>query len=308
MPQHPKKYILLPLLLLPLLLNAQLKPLSDHYVLNPMTINPAYAGNRGALNIAAFYRQQWVGIEGAPRTLTLAADAPLLDDKIGLGLVIENDKIGVTSETAFQSVYSYKVGMGKGKLSLGLGAGLITTNTAWSELTAIDPGDDHYLVDSKIFVVPDFSFGIYYSVQRYFAGLSIPRLLSYKFDYEQDKYSMNVDPEQYYYLFNTGYLFNISEKTKFLPSALIYYSPGEEVLYDINAIVSLQDKFWIGGAYRNERSVSGFFQFHVNEQLKVAYIYDFQLGDLSSYSSGTHEIMMRYEFKYRADVVNPLSF
>jgi type IX secretion system PorP/SprF family membrane protein len=155
------KLLLLLLLLLPLSLSGQLTPVTNQYVLNPLTINPAYAGNRGALNIAAFYRRQWVGIAGAPGTMTLAMDAPLLDAKLGLGLIITSDKIGVTKETQFNSYYSYKISMGKGNLSLGLGAGLITTNTAWSDLVVLDPGDEYYLVDSRVFIVPDFSFGAY---------------------------------------------------------------------------------------------------------------------------------------------------
>lgn len=286
----------------------QLKPLSDQYILNPMTLNPAYAGNRGALSIAAFYRHQWVGIEGAPRTTTLVADAPFWDDRIGLGLMISNDRIGVTNEYSFTSMYSYKVTMGEGILSFGLGAGAITTNTRWSDLTTLDPGDDYYLIDSKVFVVPDFSFGVYYSVQNYFAGISIPRLLSYKYDYDRNKYDMTVDPEAYHYLFNTGYVFNVSERMRFFPSTLIYYSPGEKVLYDINANVSLMNLFWVGASYRNDRSIAAFFQFHVNDQLRIAYTYNYDLGKLSSYSSGTHEIMLRYEFRYRGDVVNPLVF
>jgi hypothetical protein len=58
------------LLLMPVTLSGQLTPVTNQYVLNPLTINPAYAGNRGALNIAAFYRRQWVGIDKAPETMT----------------------------------------------------------------------------------------------------------------------------------------------------------------------------------------------------------------------------------------------
>src|SRR5450759_2666372 len=76
-------YYLLILLLFPLTLTGQLSPVSNQYVLNPLTINPAFAGNRGALNVAAFYRRQWVGISGSPETMTLSADAPFLDSKLG---------------------------------------------------------------------------------------------------------------------------------------------------------------------------------------------------------------------------------
>ncbi|MBK7712953.1 MAG: type IX secretion system membrane protein PorP/SprF [Bacteroidales bacterium] len=42
------------LILIPVSLAGQLAPVTNQYVLNPITINPAYAGNRGVLNVAAF--------------------------------------------------------------------------------------------------------------------------------------------------------------------------------------------------------------------------------------------------------------
>ena len=96
-------------LLVPMGLFGQLSPVTDHYILNPLTINPAFAGYRGALNVALFYRKQWVGIKGAPETLTLSADAPVFNEKVGLGLIIINDKIGVTRENQFITNYSYKL-------------------------------------------------------------------------------------------------------------------------------------------------------------------------------------------------------
>ncbi len=304
-----KKYLrTLLLLLIPIGVFGQLTPVSNQYVLNPLMINPAYAGNRGALNIAAFYRRQWVGITGAPETMTLAVDAPLLDAKLGLGLIITNDKIGVTKETQFDSYYSYKISMGAGNLSFGLGAGLITTNTAWSNLVVLDPGDEYYLIDSRVFFVPDFNFGVYYSYKNYFAGLSIPKLLGYQFNFDKNHYTLKVNPGQYYYLFNTGYVFNLSPKTKFFPSTLITFSPGEKLLYDFNAHFSFFDRLWIGASYRSNRSVAGLLQFAINNQLRVAYTYDFDIGKLGRYSNGSHEIMLRYEFRYKVDVVNPLIF
>jgi len=296
------------LLLLPVTGIAQLTPVTNQYILNPLTINPAFAGNRGALNIATFYRRQWVGITGSPQTMTLSLDAPFLDSKLGLGLMITNDKIGVTKQTQFMSSYAYKISMGEGSLSLGLGIGIMTTNTAWSDLVVLDPGDDYYLIDSRVFVVPDFSFGTYYSNQNYFVGLSIPKLLGYNFNFDRNKYSLNVNPGQYYYLFNTGYLFSLSPKVKLLPSVLVTLSAGEKILYDINAHVSIIDRFWAGASYRNNRSVAALFQFSVNDQLKVGYTYDFDFGKLGRYSNGSHEIMLRYQFSYKVDAVNPLIF
>jgi len=297
------------LFLIPVSLSAQLTPVNNQYVFNPVTINPAYSGSRGALNIAAFYRRQWVGVTGSPQTMTLASDAPVLGGKLGLGLIITNDEIGVTKETSIKTNYAYRIIMGEGSsLSFGLGAGLITTNTAWSDLVVLDPGDEIYLTDSRVFVVPDFSFGTYYSNQNFFAGLSIPKLLGYEFNYDENKYGLTFEPGDYYYLINTGYLFNLSQKVKLFPSTLVTFSPGEKILYDINAHVVLIDRFWLGASYRNNRAVSALFQYAINNQLKIAYNYDFDLGELGRYSNGSHEIMVRYEFKFNVDVVNPLIF
>jgi type IX secretion system PorP/SprF family membrane protein len=295
-------------LLIPLSLAGQLSPVTSQYVLNPLSINPGYAGNRGALNIAAFYRRQWAGISGAPETVTLAADAPFLDSKLGLGFLITSDKIGVTKETHFMTNYSYKISMKKGELSLGLGAGLIATNTKWSDLVVLDPGDENFLTDSRVFVVPDFSFGIYYSYQDFFAGLSIPKLLGYRFNFDKNKYTLLFNPGQYNYLLNAGYVYSVNEKVKLFPSTLITISPGEKILVDLNGYASFNDRIWAGVSYRNKRSFGALLQVAVNNQIKVAYTYDFDLGKLGHYSNGSHEIMVRYEFKYKVDAVSPLNF
>jgi len=295
-------------LFIPVIFYGQVSPVTSQYIFNPLIINAAFAGNRGALNVAAFYRRQWVGVSGSPETMSLAADVPLFDNKLGLGLIITNDKIGVTKDTKISTSYAYRIKTGKGSLSFGLGAGLITTNTAWSELIVLDPGDENYLADSKVFIVPAFSFGTYYTFDNFFAGLSIPKLLEYNFDYNKNKYSMSFKPGEYYYMFNTGYVFDISEKISLLPSTLITFSPGEKLLYDLNAVVNLNNRFWTGLSYRNNRSVAALMQFSVNNQFKIAYTYDFDFGELGQYSNGSHEVMLRYEFKYKVDVVNPLNF
>ncbi len=305
---HRYLIILLLLFYIPLELSAQLTPVSDQYVLNPLLINPAFAGSRKALNVGTFYRRQWVGLEGAPETMTMTVDAPIFQDKIGLGFLVINDKIGVTSETQFVSNYAYKIAIGESNLSLGLGAGFLLTNTAWSRLYALEPGDDFYLVDSKIFVVPDFSFGTYFTYHNYYAGFSIPKFLSYKFDFNKNKYKLRNDPVYYTYMLNTGYLFTLTPKIKFLPSTLLTYSVKERFLYDLNTYVSFIDKFWLGLSYRNGRAISGLFQFKITDQFRIAYSYDFDLGELSHYSNGSHGIMLRYELRYKVNVVNPLVF
>jgi type IX secretion system PorP/SprF family membrane protein len=286
----------------------QLSPVTSQYILNPILINPAYAGNRGALNVAAFYRKQWVGISGSPETMTLSADAPFFDDRVGFGLSIQNDKYGVTKQTQIVTNYSYVLKMKKGTLSFGLGAGLTTTNTKWSDLIVIDPGDELYLADSHVYVVPNFSFGAVYTYKNYFAGFSIPRILGYEFNSVKNKYNLSINPGNNGYMFSGGSIYDITPKLKFRPSLLITFSPGEKLLYDLNAHINYKDKLWTGLSYRSGRALSALIQIKINTQLRMAYSYDFDFGKLRTYSSGSHEIMLRYEFNYKVDVVNPLVF
>jgi type IX secretion system PorP/SprF family membrane protein len=288
--------------------SGQQVPVTDQYVLNPMIINPSMAGSRGIINVAAFYRRQWVGINGAPETLTLAADAPYFDTPLGFGVNILNDRIGVTNKTALNTQYSYKIDLDRGDLSFGIGAGLIFSKNKWSELTVIDPGDDAYLIDSKLFIVPDFSFGTYYHQENFFAGLSIPRLLNHTFNSDKNKYDLKADPGQYYYLLNSGYLHEISPILKFFPTILIWYSPGEKLLTDLNAHFNFYDRLWAGASLRSNRSIGSLFQFRLGDQLRFAYSLNYDFGKLRRYNNGSHEIMLRYEFRYKADVVNPLIF
>jgi type IX secretion system PorP/SprF family membrane protein len=298
------------LLLIPASVFGQLNPVSDQYILNPLTINPAFAGSRGSLNVAAFFRKQWVGIKGAPETLTLSGDSPLpiFDEKIGVGLTIISDKIGVTKETQFLTSYSYKVDLKKGTLTFGLGAGVIATNTAWSDLVALDPGDEFYLIDSRLFLVPNFSFGTYYTYEKHSVGFSVPKFLTYKFNFDKNKYSLNISPGKNSYLLNYGYLFTLSPKVKFFPSTLLTFTHGEKMLVDLNAYFNYIDRFWAGVSFRSGRAIAGLIQFQINNQLRAAYSYDVDINKLGRYSSGSHEIMIRYEFRYKVDVSNPLIF
>ncbi|MBF4986343.1 type IX secretion system membrane protein PorP/SprF, partial [Nonlabens mediterrranea] len=56
---------------------AQQDPQYTQYMYNPITINPAYAGNRGVMSVVGLHRSQWVGLDGAPRTQSLSLHTPI---------------------------------------------------------------------------------------------------------------------------------------------------------------------------------------------------------------------------------------
>src|ERR1035437_5484098 len=160
--------------LFPLQLLGQLFPLSDHYVYDALSINPAFAGANEALSATMMYRNQWVGFKDAPKDYMLTVHTPVLNDRIGLGFVIEENSIGIFKETTFLGNYAYRMEEGDGKLSLGLGFGVTVYNTAWNELEATDPNDAQLMNSPTTNLLPAFSLGTYYYTKKYFIGISIP--------------------------------------------------------------------------------------------------------------------------------------
>jgi len=74
---------------------AQYDALFTQYMFNEMFINPGYAGSKEAMSATALHRQQWVNFPGRPVTTSFSLHGPLMQNKMGLGLSVLNETIGV---------------------------------------------------------------------------------------------------------------------------------------------------------------------------------------------------------------------
>lgn len=312
------KQIIKPLLIVAAILStlnletlAQVSPNFTQYILNPMSINPAYAGEQDALNLSLYYGKQWTGIKGSPSSMAFSADTPFADQKLGLGLMLVNEQFGVSKQNEISTKYAFRILSPQSVLSFGLGAGLKLTNSTYSDLTALEPGDEAYLQDSKTYALANFSFGVHYSVKDFFVGFSIPQLLNYNFDMDQDKYLYSNDFDKYQYLLNTGYKIKASNSLTIVPSLLLQYSKfnaSNNFLYDLNTLLCYQDVFCLGGSYQNNRSFTTLFQIKPNKQISIAYSFNIETSQLKRYASGSHQIMLKYIFKYKVYAPNSLIF
>src|SRR5664279_3106304 len=104
-------------------------PVYSQYLQNGLLINPAYAGSRGALSTFLSYRMQWMGIANAPAFQTISLNAPMKNDKVGLGLMAEFMQFGFTKSQSVYASYAYHIKLANGKLSFGLKGGLDRSNT-----------------------------------------------------------------------------------------------------------------------------------------------------------------------------------
>ena len=69
-------------LLLPILVFSQQESYYSLYRYNMNVINPAFAGSQEGDLITILDRNQWVGLEGAPRTLALSYSRPMKNNGI----------------------------------------------------------------------------------------------------------------------------------------------------------------------------------------------------------------------------------
>lgn len=277
----------------------QQEAMYTQYMFNGLAINPAYAGLHQTLEFTALARQQWTGLEGAPSTQTFTAHSPLNNKRIGLGLSVIHDKIGVTSQFGAYAAYSYRIQFhNKGVLSMGLQAGFTQYQEDLTQLQGSirNPNDPNFSQDEVSKFMPNFGAGLYYYTKRYYLGLSAPHLVQNKLD--NLEISDSEAKQRRHYFFNAGYVFDLSQSVKFKPNFLIKVVEGAPLAVDINLNFLFQEVVWAGISYRSFDSFNAILQVNVSEQLSIGYAYDFATTtDLKRLHSGSHELMLTYRLK-----------
>jgi type IX secretion system PorP/SprF family membrane protein len=116
--------------------------------------------------------------------------------------------------------------------------------------------------------------------------------------------------KNYNFLLSSGMLFKVNDNLKIKPSTLLRYQINAAFQYDINCNVILfkDEVLWIGTSYRGKEAIVGILEYQINPQLRIGYSYDYTLGPLSKFNSGSHEILLRYEFRYKINAINPRYF
>jgi len=269
-------------------LKAQQEPIFTHYMQSPISINPAIAGTVRNLNINLLSRLQWVGLEGAPKSFSLSAHTPWAAKKIGVGLNIMNDNTWPISNTHISGCYAYRLRVNDEiTLSMGIKGGFTYYSASLTSLHVINPDDPEFLQNEKKFY-PNIGVGFYMYSQKFFAGISMPRLIQTAFDRQFDK-----NLRRPLYLMG-GYNLNITEEWVFMPSALAGAMVGVPMSCDITAQFLYQGRFFFGTHYRIGDAMGLFFDMKVNKELSIGYAFDYSLSKLSKVNSGTHELMVSY--------------
>jgi type IX secretion system PorP/SprF family membrane protein len=283
---------------------AQQLPQFTQYMFNTISINPAYAGSRETFSAVGLHRSQWVGLEGGPETQTLSVHTPLRNEKIGIGLSFINDKLGYENFSYIYGDFSYTIQTGvNSKLAFGIKGGF--THYYLDEELLNDPSvvNDPFFNDVSNRWSPNIGAGLYWHSERWYLGLSAPRILNTDYNNGRNGSVDYVALERISYYITGGYVFNLSETTKLKPSVLLKATNGAPLSFDISANFLFNETFWIGAGYRineNAAAIGGIADFQISKQMRIGYAYEYPISDLRPYTSGTHEVLLMFElFKSR---------
>lgn len=304
--------------------HAQQRPHYTQYILNNYVLNPALSGIENYTDVKISGRDQWVGLQGAPRTMYLTVHAPLgkADYKTsatsyqvpgqnprgtsywenytasephhGIGLSIINDQSGAYNRFNANVSYAYHLGLSaKTNLAAGFSAGITRIGRNLTKDNVIgDPaqggnGNDIYRIK------PDLNFGLWLYSSDYFVGVSGQQIIPQKVVFQADTLGLKLIP----HLFATaGYRFLFDEDINAIPSVMLKYVSGSPTTpqFDFNVKVQYQDLFWLGGSYRLQDGYAGMLGVNVGNTFNVGYAYDFTTSALSTVSRGTHEIVVGF--------------
>ncbi|MBX3164063.1 MAG: type IX secretion system membrane protein PorP/SprF [Bacteroidetes bacterium] len=288
---------------------AQYDAMFTQYMFNEMFINPAYAGSKDAMNVTLLHRQQWVSFAGRPITTSFSLHGPLMDNNMGVGLSILNEKVGIQTRNLIYGSYAYRLKAGdNGKLALGLMGGVENQINRFGQIKVNDvgPDDPQFAQNSPNIIAPNFGFGTYYSTKTFYVGLSVPRLVDNNLKLSSGNAvskTSRIEFSKFTYYITGGNVFTLNEDLKLKANGMIKLVQNAPVQLDLGASAIYQDMFFGGLSFRTGSAVSVLLGIQANKQLFISYAYDFGINKIQRYSLGSHELVINYLFAYKSNKI-----
>jgi len=275
--------------------HAQWDPQVSQYWRTKTFYNPSFAAEHDTLQASILHRQQWVGIEHAPKTFIVSADMPLnfLGRKHGVGINVMTESVGLFKNTTVGVQYVYKKKIKKHTLNIGVQLGYASIGFDGSAIHLPDEDKEDLeglLPDEKTQSAAfDGNIGISLTGPRYYVGLSTTHILQPRFDVGENlsSYISRV------YYFTAGYNIKFKNPMYELQPSVLVKSDAVVFQYDVTARLVYNKMFNGGLSWRKD---DGFvFLLGINIfGFDAGYAYDLSTSAISKASKGTHEFFLRY--------------
>lgn len=295
-------------------LQAQELPKFSQFYRSMMIINPSATGMDDFIDVKLGYRDQWSGIEGTPRTFfasfnanlnsmknsyalrTSDPDNPGLKSKIlnrnGLGAFFISDKYGPFRQVVAMVNYAQHYRLSQKVLfSLGLAAGINNLSLDQDYLNVKDPDPyfNNFIRNARSTYYFDASAGASIYSDIFYFGYSVNHLL-------KNKASFNDNPYGDFYRMHHNFIgcFNIKAgyMVRVLPSVMFRYIKDTPLEFDASLRVRLKDFFIVGVSFKDGQTIGGTAGIILNNYVNFSYSYDYSFSELTSYTRGTHEIVL----------------
>ena len=287
--------------------NAQQDPQYTQFMFDKLSVNPGVTGINGMYCGTVLYRNQWMGFDGAPKTILFNGSGPVNLLRGGVGISFYNDKIGFESNNLIRLSYAYHHDMGSNVLGIGISAGYAgkSLTPQWQAGTTPAAADPQLVntLNGGSNGAFDLNFGLYFKDKiddRYYAGLSATHLTAPSLN------NVNIDIARHMWVMG-GYRFDIGGgRTWSILTDVLAKSDLKSTQVDLGVRGFWNRKLWFGASYRHQDAVSPMVGYR--HQLKTpegscskmfvsfGASYDVTLSGLSNYSSGTMELFAKFCF------------
>ena len=269
-----------------------------HFMTNSQAFNPAYVGKRQALTITSLNRSQWTALfDKPPAYQAISINTPTVDFPMGLGLTLQNERVGPEKVLHIEGDVAYTIRSSfHSTLSFGIKAGISSFTVPLTELIIDDPSDPLFASDVEGHWLPNFGFGMYFLKERFYAGISIPKML--RTNPFTNRLYAGAKPAltERSYFFITGASIPLNVDVDINPSALVRYRQGEGYNICLGTQVMLFDKFSAGITYRHDDALGLMVGINVYDNWMISYSFDWGIKNpATNWNSGTHELVLRYD-------------
>jgi type IX secretion system PorP/SprF family membrane protein len=270
----------------------QVETMYSLYRFNPQVISPAYAGSTENSEVTVMNRQQWIGLEGAPKTIGLSMNLKW-GEKKGLGINVISDQFGPVSTTAISGDFAYHTDLNsQWRMSGGIRAGVSNMSINYSGIRIVTPTDVVFAGDRSTGFQPNLGWGLRFDRgEKFFVSVSQPRILRYDFGSQNTAYK---DVPYYYSMLGTRFKF--SDQIIFYPSLMFRMAKDVPLSWDINLTARLISKLDAGISYRNQDSYGFRLGIQATKKIYIGYVYEMPISQISKVSNQTHELALRFSF------------
>ena len=164
-------------------ITAQQEAQFSNFVANAIFYNPAVVGGKDCLELKSGYRNQWIGIDGAPRTTFLSFSTSVInptrlfsESHIGLGGYFQDESFGSFKKTTFNLSYSYSFLIKpKVTFAFGIHAGIQQLGIDAGSIHLFQRNDPILDGSGKIVLVPDGGVGCFFENDDWYVGYSLKK-------------------------------------------------------------------------------------------------------------------------------------